>query len=105
MSRVCGVLDEALVARRWRRAELAAYGNGLAEKPEIVALSQVDTLDPDARKKKAASLKRAAGRAPILLSAVTREGVEEALRALIGVVEEARGVDADAAVDDARWKA
>ena len=27
------------------RAELEAYGDGLAEKPEIVALSQVDTLD------------------------------------------------------------
>ena len=27
------------------RAELAAYGHGLAEKPEIVALSKVDTLD------------------------------------------------------------
>ena len=27
------------------RGELDAYGNGLADKPEIVALSQVDTLD------------------------------------------------------------
>ncbi|WP_274627537.1 GTPase ObgE [Arvimicrobium flavum] len=85
------------------RAELAAYGNGLAEKPEIVALSQVDTLDPETRKKKVASLKRAAGRAPILLSAVTREGVEEALRALIGVVEEARGAEAPAHEDE-RWR-
>ena len=49
------------------RAELDAYGNGLTEKVEIVALSQVDTLDADARKKKVASLKRAAGRAPMLL--------------------------------------
>jgi GTP-binding protein len=59
------------------RGELEAYGHGLTDKIEIVALSQVDTLDPDERKKKVASLKRAAGRAPILLSAVTREGVEE----------------------------
>ncbi len=73
------------------RAELAAYGHGLADKPEIVALSQIDTLDADQRKKKAASLKRAAGRTPILLSAVTREGVEKTLRALMAVVEEARG--------------
>ena len=35
------------------RGELAAYGNGLADKPEIVALNQVDTIDADARKKKA----------------------------------------------------
>src|SRR5262249_16157629 len=33
------------------RGELAAYGHGLTDKPEIVALSQADTLDADARKK------------------------------------------------------
>src|SRR4051812_9920718 len=72
------------------RAELAAYGNGLADKAEIVALSQVDTIDADARRKKLASLKRAAGRAPILLSAVSGEGVEATLRALIAEIEKAR---------------
>ncbi len=72
------------------RAELDAYGNGLIEKVEILALSQVDILDADERKKKAASLKRAAGRAPMLLSAVTGEGVEAVLRALMAVVAEAR---------------
>ncbi len=83
------------------RGELEAYGNGLEDKVEIVALSQVDTLDADERKKKAASLKRAAGRAPLLLSAVTHEGVEAVLRALIAVVEEAR---APVAPVDTRWE-
>src|SRR5690606_25939240 len=72
------------------RRELEAYGGGLADKPEIVALSQADTLDAETRKKKLASLKRAAGRTPLLLSAVSGEGVEEALRALMAIVEEAR---------------
>lgn len=84
------------------RAELEAYGHGLAEKAEIVALSQIDILDPDARKKKVASLKRAAGRAPLLLSAVTGEGVEAVLRALMAVVAEAR--DAVVAPVDTRWE-
>ncbi len=84
------------------RRELEAYGHGLADKPEIVALSQADTLDPDTRKKKIASLKRAAGRTPLVLSAVSREGVEEALRALISVVEEARA--SEAPVEDTRWE-
>ncbi|MER9965793.1 GTPase ObgE [Mesorhizobium sp. M0060] len=83
------------------RAELEAYGNGLTDKVEIVALSQVDILDADARKKKAASLKRAAGRAPMLLSAVTGEGVEAVLRALMAVVAEAR--EAVAAPVETRW--
>ena len=85
------------------RGELEAYGHGLTDKIEIVALSQVDTLDPDARKKKVASLKRAAGRAPVLLSAVTREGIEDTLRALMSVVEEARQASGDVAPSDARW--
>jgi GTP-binding protein len=75
------------------RRELEAYGAGLADKPEIVALSQVDTVDADARKKKAASLKRAAGRAPLQLSAATREGVEAVLRALMAEIEAARQAD------------
>ncbi|THF57472.1 GTPase ObgE [Ollibium composti] len=83
------------------RGELEAYAHGLAEKPEIVALSQVDTLDADARKKKLAALKRACGSTPLALSAVTREGVEAVLRALISVVEEAR--TGETPVQDDRW--
>ena len=88
-------------AYRTVRGELEAYGHGLADKPEIVALSQADTLDAEARKKKVSALKRAAGRAPILLSAVSGEGVEEVLRALMAVVAEARA--GDAPVEDTRW--
>ncbi|RWM17830.1 GTPase ObgE [Mesorhizobium sp.] len=84
------------------RAELEAYGHGLTDKVEIVALSQVDILDADARKKKAASLKRAAGRPPMLLSAVTGEGVEAVQRALMAVVAKAR--DAVPAPVDTRWQ-
>ncbi len=87
------------------RGELEAYGNGLAEKPEIVALSQVDTLDADERKKKLATLKRACGSAPLLLSAATGEGVEAVLRALMAVVEEARALASPkTGEDEDRWK-
>jgi len=88
------------------RGELEAYGHGLADKPEVVALSQVDTIDADERKKKLAALKRACGAAPHLLSAATGEGVEAVLRALMAVVEEARAEAAPGANDvDDRWKA
>jgi GTP-binding protein len=75
------------------RRELEAYGHGITDKPEIVALSQADILDADERKKKVASLKRAAGRAPILLSAATGEGVQTVLRALMSEIEAAREAD------------
>ncbi|MDI6027912.1 GTPase ObgE [Corticibacterium sp. UT-5YL-CI-8] len=83
------------------RRELEAYGHGLADKPEIVALSQADTVDAAERKKKIASLKRAAGRDPLVLSAVTREGIETALRALMSVVSEAR--EGEAQPVETRW--
>lgn len=86
------------------RGELEAYGHGLAEKPEIVALSQADTLDADQRKKKLASLKRAAGKTPFLLSAVSGEGVEGVLRALAAEIHEARDAERPAE-PDARWQA
>jgi len=72
------------------RRELEAYGHGITDKPEVVALSQADTLDADERKKKLASLKRAAGKPPILLSAATGEGVQTTLRALMSEIEAAR---------------
>jgi GTPase len=76
------------------RKEIEAYGGGLAEKPEIVALSKVDALDPETRKKQMQRLKRACGQAPLALSAVARQGVPEALAALIGIIDGARESDA-----------
>ena len=64
------------------RAELEAYGNGLSEKPEIVALSKADAVDAAELKQQAQRLKRAAKRSPLILSSATHQGVEAALRAL-----------------------
>jgi GTP-binding protein len=69
------------------RAELDAYGAGLENKPEIVALSQIDTLDAETLKKKKAALKRACGQTPFAISAVTGKGMQEVLRALAEVIE------------------
>jgi GTPase len=77
------------------RRELEAYGGGLAGKPEIVALSKVDALDPETLKKQLKSLKKASGQTPLKLSAVARQGVSEALAALITVIDAARETDAE----------
>ncbi len=87
--------------------ELEAYGGGLTDKPEIVALSQIDVLDEDELKKKVTALKRACGQTPLLLSAVTGKGMTEALRALRAQIE-AAGADEDLALpnrqrSDDRW--
>ncbi|MBN9038116.1 MAG: GTPase ObgE [Rhizobiales bacterium] len=94
--------DSPAKAYKTVRGELEAYGQGLTDKAEIVALSQVDLLDMDARKKKLAALKRACGDSPIALSAATGEGVQEVLRALAAVIEEARKAENPEKPDE-RW--
>jgi len=87
---VDGTCEHAGKAYKTVRAELDAYGHGLAEKPEIVALSKADALTPEALKDQKARLKRAAGRTPLVLSAASGEGIPEALRALLAVIEQSR---------------
>ena len=97
---VDGTLEDAGAAYRTIRAELSAYGHGLAEKPEIVALNKADALGADAIKQQTARLKRAAKKPPLVVSAVSGAGVAATLRALLEVIEEARG--STAAADAAR---
>ncbi len=81
--------NEEDVAESYRiiRGELEAYGGGLVDKHEIVALSQVDALTPDMRAEKLADLEKACGVKPIELSSVSREGVEHTLRLMISAIE------------------
>ncbi len=72
--------DDVAGAYRTVRRELEAYEHGLAEKPEIVALSKVDTLTDEVRAEKLAALTEAVGHKPLELSAVSREGMTEAMR-------------------------
>ena len=57
---VDGTGEHAGEAYKTVRAELEAYGQGLADKPEIVALTKIDALTPETIKQQAARLKRAA---------------------------------------------
>jgi GTP-binding protein len=72
------------VVQAWRtvREELAAYGGGLAEKPEIIGLNKSDSMTPRETSARAAALRKASGRPVMLLSGVTGQGVPEVLRAL-----------------------
>lgn len=85
------------------RNELQAYGQGLAEKPEVLALSQCDILDENERKNRQKMLADASGKNVLLLSAVSGEGVETSLRLLMDQIEDAR---AEEIVDtaDPRWQ-
>ncbi len=102
---VDGTSEHAGKAYKVIRHELEAYGHGLTDKPEIVALSKTDALDPDVLKEQVARLKRAAKRTPLVLSSASGRGVEEALRELLTVIDAARAAEAPAATEkQAEWR-
>src|SRR3954451_15454413 len=87
---VDGTGEHAGEAYKTVRAELAAYGHELTDKLEIVALNKADALTPEQLKEQMARLKHAAKKTPLVLSAATGEGVRDALRALLKVIDGAR---------------
>ena len=87
------------------RRELKAYSTELAKKKEIVALSKCDALDAETIEAKLAELKKAARKTPLALSAVSGQGVKEALFALVREINRAGRPDGtDGAGPDKPWK-
>jgi GTP-binding protein len=88
----CGVLlhlvdgteDDVGEAYRTVRGELEAYGHGLGEKREIVALNKIDALDAETVEARRAALMAAVARRArvVTLSGATGRGVPAVLRLL-----------------------
>jgi GTP-binding protein len=75
----------AAPVKAWRtvRDELDAYGGGLVGKPEILALSKADLVTPAGLAAKKRALEKASGQKVHVISAATRQGMDEVLDALI----------------------
>ena len=92
------------VAGDWRTVvrEIEAYGGGLVAKPRITALNKIDALteaDRDARQRE---LEAVAG--PVMrISGVSREGVQDVIRALKRRIDEGKKVARDETKDLAAW--
>ena len=96
------------------RRELSAYGEGLDDKPEIVALSKVDAVDEETLARQAERLKRAirshgppatpgARRArPLMLSTATHAGVTDVLRATMAAINAGRARESSEAGGEAQ---
>ena len=98
---VDGTQDEVGEAYTQIRHELELYGEGLAEKPQIVALNKVDALDPETREARAAELAQAAGVTPLQVSGVSGEGVTALLRTALARI---RPAEATVEAADAPWR-
>jgi GTPase len=90
---VDGTAEDVQESYRTIRHELKAYGHGLAEKPEVLALNKIDALDPAAIKERQTKLRRSAKKPVHLLSGVSGEGRDAVLAALYAVIQEARAAE------------
>ena len=88
---VDGTADDPASAYAIVRNELAAYGHGLADKSEIVAVTKSDALDDTGREACRAALAEEDGvKAIVFLSSVSGEGVKPTLRELRRAIDAGR---------------
>ncbi len=64
------------------RNELAAYGHGLDSKPEVLALTKSDIIEPDLFEDRLSALNNHANKAVYGISSATSQGLKPVLRAL-----------------------
>jgi len=87
---VDGTEQDVGEAYRVVRGELEAYGGGLIDKPEIVALNKIDALTPEEISEKAKQLKKACKSTPLRLSGASQQGVPEAIQKLYKIISDDR---------------
>src|SRR3712207_4442116 len=75
--------EDVAEAYRTVRDELEAYGAGLTDKPEVLALNKADTLDDELLEALSAELEEEAGVKPFVLSGATGIGIGPALDAIV----------------------
>jgi len=92
--------ESATESYRTVRHELEAYGGGLTDKPEIVALNKTDAMTPAEANRKRAALSRAIGKQVRLVSGVSGAGVRELTHEIGDLVRAQRGELMKAQKDD-----
>jgi GTPase len=88
-----GTADDVAEAYRVVRHELAAYGGGLDEKPEVVALNKCDSISAEDIELKLMELSEACGQEVFPLSGVSGVGLKPILAKLFGHIQESRAED------------
>jgi len=103
---VDGTAEDVAGAYRTIRGELIAYGSGLEDKTELVALNKCDALRPDEIEAKAKTLGSACGQEVLRLSGVSGDGVDAAVHRLADIIGAARAAEADteAVFEDDGWR-
>jgi GTP-binding protein len=94
-------LEDVAAAYRTVRDELDAYGAGLTDKPEVIALNKCDLIDDELAEALAAELEAESGAAVFAVTGATGAGVDAILDALIDRIGRLAGEAAGP--EDAAW--
>lgn len=100
--------DDPVEAYHVVRGELEAYGAGLIDKPEVIALNKTDLLDDELTEALSAELAEASGAQVLPISGATGAGVEAVLDKLIEAIGPAPAtietpVDDDDQREEGEW--
>lgn len=102
---VDGTADDVAEAYRIIRGELKAYGQGLCDKPEILALNKCDALTEDDIAERKAILEQCAGKPVEIISGVSGRGVKDVLRRLMARIAQDRTTEQDRTAEQAATQA
>jgi GTP-binding protein len=106
---VDATIEDPVEAYRTIRRELDAYDAGLEDKPEFVAFNKADAVAADELADKVKRFTAATGRVPLVISAVTGQGVDEAVSRLLRAVSERREAEREVSreasgADEGSWQ-
>ena len=83
-----GTQEDVVDAYRIIRNECREYLDDLADKPEIIVLNKIDSLFEDEIEEKKKALEDASGKTVYLCSAAARQGTQEIVEAVWGIIIE-----------------
>ena len=100
--------DDPAAAMTTVQDELAAYGEGLSDKPQLIALNKVDLGDAELAEGFAAELLEAGGDEVFAISGATGAGIEQLLDAVLAYLPDRTSTETNAAeveddADAADW--
>jgi GTP-binding protein len=98
-----GTNDDPAGAYKTVRHEIEAYGAGLAEKPEIVALNKIDALTAANADEKRAALTASIGKDVRLVSGVSGAGVRDLVNEIAAMLRARRAAECRRETESGGW--
>ncbi|VAW23521.1 GTP-binding protein Obg [hydrothermal vent metagenome] len=100
-----GTSEDVVASYKTIRAELNAYGNGLADKKQIVVLNKIDALTDEAIEEKLAALRPVIKGELLAASAASKKGVDQVLFAIVRALDQKKQnqIEAEKTPEEKQW--